>query len=304
MVLRNREGTKARISDRTYSILLMSPVIIIFLVVACYPLLQTIITSFFTDRPAEPWLGHDFVGFKNYKTILTDEVFWKSIWNTLYFSVVSVTLELVIGFAVALLLNRHFRGKGFVRAAVMLPWAIPTVIAANAFMFMYNDVYGVFNDLLMKIGLIDQPIAWLGNSATAMPAVIVADVWKCFPFITIILLANLQSIPAELYESARIDGAGKTKAFLHITLPFMKSAICMALLLRTIDAIRVFDMITVLTEGGPSDSTNVLMTNIYRYTFRYMSFDVGAAASVVSFLIILGISLVFVIGISRKSSIE
>lgn len=295
---------KRSISNRTYAVLLMSPVIIVFLVVACYPLLQTISTSFFVDRPAEPWMGHDFIGLKNYKTIFADPIFWNSIWNTIYFTVVSVALELVIGFAAALLLNRKFRGKGIMRAVVMLPWAIPTVIAANAFMFMYNDIYGVFNDLLIRMGILSQPVAWLGSTSTAMLAVIVADVWKCFPFITIILLANLQSIPSDLYESATIDGAGKVQAFVHITLPFMKSAIFTALLLRTIDAIRVFDMITVLTEGGPNDATNVLMTNIYRYTFRYMNFDLGAAASVVSFLLILLISLFFIVRMTGKNDLQ
>ena len=304
MTLMNSQKRRRSISDRTYALFLMSPVILVFLVVACYPLLQTIVTSFFVDRPAEPWMGNDFIGLKNYKTIFSDPVFWDSIWNTIYFSVVSVVLELVIGFAVALLLNRKFRGKGLMRVAVMLPWAIPTVIAANAFMFMYNDIYGVFNDLLMRVGILDQPVAWLGSTSTAMLAVIVADVWKCFPFITIILLANLQSIPADLYESATIDGANKVQAFFNITLPFMKNAIFTALLLRIIDAIRVFDMITVLTEGGPNDATNVLMTNIYRYTVRYMNFDLGAAASVVSFLLILAISLFFIVRLARKNDLQ
>lgn len=295
---------KIHISDRTYSLLLMAPVILVFLVVACYPLLLTIKTSFFVDRPAEPWMGNDFIGFSNYRALLTDSVFWKSIWNTLYFSVVSVGAELLIGFSVALLLNREFHGKSLVRTAIMLPWAIPTVIAANAFMFMYSDVYGVFNDLLMRLSLLDRPFAWLANVSTAMNSIIFADVWKCFPFIAIILLANLQSIPAELYESAQIDGANKLKGFFYITLPFMKNAILMAVLLRMIDAIRVFDIISVLTDGGPADSTNVLMTNIYRYTFRYMNFDLGAAASTISFLIILAISSVFIVQVVKKSNLE
>jgi len=293
-----------KMPDKYYGLLLMSPVLIVFLAVACYPLIKTIWMSMFINRPSEPWLGQKFIGAANYIQFFQDPILWKSIYNTLYFTVVSVFFELVIGLLVAVLINREFFGRGFVRACIMMPWIIPTVIAANAFVFMYHDTFGVLNDIMVKAGIINDYVAWLSSVDTAMNSIIVADVWKCFSFMTLIILAGLQSIPHELYESAVIDGANEVQAFVRITLPLLKNTIFVALLFRTIDALRVFDMVMVLTEGGPADSTMVLMTNVYRYTFRYMSLDKGAAVSVLSFLIILVFALIYICVLSRQNEVE
>jgi ABC-type sugar transport system permease subunit len=289
------------LSDRMFYLLLIAPASIVFLLLSVYPLLNTIWMSFTFNRPSQPFIKHHFVGLNNFKYILTeDNLFWISLKNTLYFTVSSVLLELLIGLSAALLINRSLRGIGLFRVALLIPWTIPTVVAAMMFNLMYNDVYGVFNDLLYKLGVIDSYHPWLADVNTSLNAIILAEVWKTFPFMTLIILAGLQAIPKDLYEAAYIDRATRWQTFRYIVLPHIKGAILVALLFRTIDSLRAFDLIYILTKGGPADSTQVLLTDVYKQTFEFLHYDRGAAISVIVFLIVLICSLIYALALLKS----
>jgi multiple sugar transport system permease protein len=185
-----------------------------------------------------------FVWFDNYLFLLRDDRFWNALKNTVYFTAVSVSLELLLGLSIAVLLNRSFRLRGFVRAVVLIPWAIPTVVSASMWEWIYNTDFGILNYI------IGSKINWLGSPFLAMNAAIFMDVWKTTPFVAILLMAGLQIIPQELYQAARVDGAGSWAVFKKITLPLLKPVILVVLIFRTLDAFRIFDAIYVLTGGG------------------------------------------------------
>jgi multiple sugar transport system permease protein len=203
--------------------------------------------------------------------------------QTLVFSVISVSLELLLGLGTALILNQNFRGRGVVRAIAILPWALPTAIISVAWVWIFNDQYGLINDLLLRLGVISHGINWLGEQPWATTAVILADVWKTAPFITLILLAGLQAIPPELYEAHALDGAGPWQSFVRLTLPLLAPQIFVALLFRFAQAFGVFDLIQVMTGGGPAGSTETVAVYIYNMTLRYLDFGYGAALVVAAF---------------------
>ena len=192
------------------------------------------------------------------------------------------------------MLFRSRRGVGLVRTAILIPWAIPGIIVAYMFSFMFNDSLGVINQLLQTVGLIDAPVAWLTNRGTAMLAVVLADTWKQFPYVALMLLAGLQTIPGELYESAKVDGAGRFRIFLSITLPNLKGVLLIVLLFRTMGAIRIFDIIFGITGGGPGNSTATLLYQAYKYLFGDMNFGLGSALSTIITLIILLLSVLYI----------
>jgi multiple sugar transport system permease protein len=221
-----------------------------------------------------------FAGLENYARLLADPRFWNALYNTVYFTVVSVALELVFGLLIALALHQSFRGHGWMRAVVLIPWAIPTVVSARMWEWMYNPEFGVLNYL---IGL---DVNWLGSPFWAMHAAIAMDVWKSTPFVALLLLAGLASIPQDLYRAARIDGASGWTIFWRITLPLLMPLILIVLIFRTIDAFRVFDAIYVLTGGGPANTTETLSIYAYRVLFQTLEFGYGSALAVVVFLCI------------------
>jgi len=234
-----------------------------------------------------------FIGLENYVFLLRDERFWNALRNTVYFTAVSVTLELVLGLCIAMLLNRHFRGKGMVRALVLLPWAIPTVVSAKMWEWMYNTDFGVLNYLLgIKIN-------WLGSPFWALNAAIFMDVWKTTPFVAILLIAGLQVIPEDLYRAARVDGAGSWHVFRKITLPLLKPAVLVVLLFRTLDAFRVFDAVYVLTGGGPANTTETLSIYAYKILFQTLQFGYGSTLSVIVFLCTGMISIFYIKSLGR-----
>jgi multiple sugar transport system permease protein len=234
-----------------------------------------------------------FIGLENYIFLLRDERFWNALRNTVYFTAVSVTLELVLGLCIAMLLNRHFRGKGMVRALVLLPWAIPTVVSAKMWEWMYNTDFGVLNYLLgIKIN-------WLGSPFWALNAAIFMDVWKTTPFVAILLIAGLQVIPEDLYRAARVDGAGSWHVFRKITLPLLKPAVLVVLLFRTLDAFRVFDAVYVLTGGGPANTTETLSIYAYKILFQTLQFGYGSTLSVIVFLCTGMISIFYIKSLGR-----
>lgn len=229
-----------------------------------------------------------FAGFDNFIRLLTDGRFWNALGNTLYFTLVSVALEVLLGLAFALLLAKPFVGRAPMRAVVLLPWAIPTVVAARMWEWMYNGDIGIFNYL------IGADTNWLGNPYWAIHAAIAMDVWKATPFVALLLLAGRLSIAPELYQAARLDGAGPWRLFLHITWPLLRPLLLIVLIFRTIDAFRVFDAIYVLTGGGPANTTETLSIYAYKVLFHTLEFGYGSALAVAVFVCIAAITAVYV----------
>ena len=212
--------------------------------------------------------------------LIDDENFQVALGYTFYFTVVSVAIEMVLGVLVALLLNQEFFGRTLVRTLLILPWALPTIVNAMMWRLIYNPEFGSLNALLLQFGLIDAYRSWLGVPGTAMNMVILADVWKNYPLIALIVLGALQTIPRDLYEAAAIDGAGPWKRFWHITFPGILAPFSVALILRTIEAFKVFDIIYVMTRGGPADTTKTASFFVYQESFSYLRAGSGAAYAV------------------------
>jgi multiple sugar transport system permease protein len=284
-------GTTAHTWRNSQPYLFIAPALLVMSGVALYPLLFVLWLSLRREMPIFG-LSH-FVGWNNYVFLWQDPRFWRSLANTLYFTVISVTAELLLGLLFALVLHRRFHGRGWVRAAVLVPWMIPTVVAARMWEWLYNPHFGLFNYLLRQSGVIVQDVNWLGDPVLALHAAIMADVWKATPFATLLLLAGLEMIPEDLYRAARVDGAGAWHSFYHLTLPLLRPMILIALLFRTLDALRVFDIVYVLTGGGPANTTETLSIYAYRLTFHTLQFGYGASVAVVTFGVVLGISLLY-----------
>lgn len=262
------------------------PAAFVLLLVTVYPLIYVFYLSLH-----KRFLIFDvstFVGFENYRFLLSDERFFTSLKNTVYFTVTSVTLELLLGMGVALVLSRAMKGRGVMRAVVLVPWAIPTVVTAKMWEWLYNADFGLLNYLL------GADINWLGSTMWAMNAAVFMDVWKTTPFVALLLTAGLQVIPRELYHAARVDGAGPLYIFRHVTLPLLMPIIIVVLLFRTIDAFRVFDAIYVLTGGGPANSTETLSIYAYKVLFQTLQFGYGSTISMVVFLCVGAISVFYV----------
>jgi multiple sugar transport system permease protein len=279
--------------ERIFSVSLLMPCFLFVVLFAFYPILYSFYLSLHTIILGLPSLGQPFTGLANYRELMGDEVALHSLINTLIFVFTSTFFEILFGLAIALVINRHFKGRGIVRAAILIPWAIPTVISAQMWRFIFNDKYGLLNYALYGSDTIAYS-AWLASPATAFAAIIVADVWKTSSFAGLLILAGLQLIPDELYEAARIDGASSWQQFKKITLPLIKPSILIALLFRTMDAFRVFDLVFVMTQGGPADSTNVLQFYGYKKIFAEGMMGYGSTISVLVFLITLVISLFYI----------
>lgn len=275
---------KRPISDQMFAVLLVAPAAALIFSLAIYPIFRVLALSFFAQNLGTGLQPH-FVGAENYVRLLNDGHFFQTTRTTLLFTIVSVALELLLGLLFALLLNARFRGRAAARTAVLIPWALPTAVLALAWSWIFNDQFGVINDLLRRAGLLWHSIAWLGSGATALSAVIFADVWKTAPFMTIILLAGLQNIPHDLYEAAAIDGARSWKTFRSITLPLLMPSIMLALLFRAIQSFGIFDLIFVMTGGGPGGATETLAIYAYNTYLRYLDFGYGSAIIVASFAI-------------------
>ncbi len=262
-------------------------------VFSVYPILESLRLSFYRLLLMLPWLGQKFVGLENYRDLAADPVALHSLAVTLVFVAVTASLEVLIGLGMALVLNESFRGRGWLRAAVLIPWAIPTVVSSQMWRYIFNDRYGLFNFLLFGRAT-DRYIAPLADTLLAPAAIICADVWKTSAFAALIVLAGLQTIPDELYEAAAIDGAGAWQKFRRVTLPLLRPALLLALLFRTIDAFKVFDLVFVMTQGGPADATNVLQFYGYKKTFAEGMIGYGSAISFGVFLISLALSFLYI----------
>ncbi len=274
----------------------LAPMMAALIFVAAWPLARTIWFSF-TDTSLSNLEGGQWIGIDNYlswrtlssgKTIwrgtLVDPAWWNAVWNTVRFSFISVFCETVLGLIVALVLNAEFRGRAFVRAAILIPWAIPTIVSAKMWGWMLNDQFGILNDMLLSLGLIDQKIAWTANPDTAMAAVLLVDIWKTTPFMALLCLAGLQMVPRDIYEAAKVDGINPVKVFFRVTLPLIRPALAVAIIFRMLDALRIFDLVYVLT---PNSSATKTMSVISRENLiEFDKFAYGSAQSTLLFAII------------------
>jgi multiple sugar transport system permease protein len=261
--------------------------VVVFILV---PVIGTFAGSLMQDVT---FLPKRFAGAENYRAMLSDPGFWQALRFTCLFTLVSVPLELFLGLLFALLLARPSPARGLLRACVLIPWAIPAAVSGRVFQLIYNYHYGLANYLAGIFGLADRPVSWLGTPAGAFASLVMADAWKTTPFVAIILLAGLAGIPQDLYLQAEIDRAGFLRRFTRVTLPLLSPVIVVALLFRTIDTLRIFDLVFVLTGGGPGGSTTSLSLYGYNY-FLGGDFGFGSAVSVALFLIAFGLSVLYV----------
>ncbi len=274
----------------------LAPMLAALFFVAAWPLLRTIYFSF-TDTTLTSLYGGEWIGFDNYlsyrklssgrviwRGTLADPAWWNAFWNTIRFALVSVGLETILGLGVALVLHRNFVGRGWVRAAILIPWAIPTIVSARMWGWMLNDQFGIINDMLLKLGLIDTKVAWTANADTALAAVLIVDVWKTTPFMALLCLAGLQMVPKDIYEAARVDGIHPIRVFFRVTLPLIRPALMVAVIFRMLDALRVFDLIYVLTPN--SKATKTMSVIARENLIDFDKFAYGSAQSTLLFALI------------------
>lgn len=269
--------------------LFLAPLLLVVGVFILLPVLGTFFSSFYLDVS---FLPKQFVGLRNYISVLSSPDFWQALRFSMAYTVASVVLEAVFGVIFALLLNEAFLGRGFLRVVILIPWAIPTIVSARTWQLIYEYTYGVMNYLVMTLGISPERINWMGTEFGAFWALVLADVWKTTPFVVLILLAGLQAIPADLYQQAKVDGAGMVRRFYKITLPMLKPVLIIALIFRTIDSFRMFDLVYVLTGGGPGGSTRTLSYLGFE-AFANDRFGLGSTVSVITFVIAFGITLLY-----------
>jgi len=271
---------------------LLLPAFLTVFGVIVYPMLRTLLISMFEVKSAVATVT-PFVGLDNYVQALTSGGFWEAMGRTLYFTLVSTALELVLGLAIAWLLNAEFRGRWLIRALVVLPWALPTIVNAAMWKGIYNAQYGALNGLLSGLGIIDEYQAWLSDPFTALNFLIVADAWKTTPLVAFFLLAGLTSIPNELYEAAKVDRAGPIRTFFSVTVPLLAPSIALVLVLRTVEAVKVFDIVYAMTRGGPANGTQTISYYTYVTAFSEQNYGLGSAISYLIVIVILALSALY-----------
>jgi multiple sugar transport system permease protein len=261
------------------AVLLLLPASVLLTLVVALPALRVVHLSLsrveLHDGIAIRWAGLD-----QFARLWQDGRWWTALRNTAVFTGSSVALEGMLGVGFALLLHARFRGRGMVRALVMLPWALPTAVMALAWAWIFNDSFGVLNDLLGRLGLLPRPVAWLGTPATAMVALVIADVWKTTPFVALIVLAGLQGIPETVLEAARVDGLSAVQRFRRVVLPLLAPSLIVALAFRTVQSFAAFDLPYVMTGGGPGGATETVSLYAYQCDYRYLDFGYGSAVAV------------------------
>ncbi|MFK3666786.1 carbohydrate ABC transporter permease [Ochrobactrum teleogrylli] len=264
--------------------LLMLPLLAVMVCVIGWPMFETVRLSF-TDAKLVG-TGGDFVGIANYIKMLSSSNFQRAFWTTTWFSLISVSAEMVLGVLAALLLNQQFYGRTVLRALLILPWALPTVVNATLWRLIYNPEYGALNSLLTQLGIISDYQSWLGEPSAAMTALIVADCWKNFPLVALIALAALQAVPRDITAASLVDGAGPFNQFRFVILPYLAGPLMVALVLRTIEAFKVFDIIWIMTRGGPANSTRTLSILVYQEAFSFQRAGSGASLALIVTLIV------------------
>lgn len=264
--------------DAALGYLLLAPAILLLVVLVAYPFMTAVVMSLqkkLIGQAAAP-----FIGLDNYIGLLRDRTFWIVVRNVLIFAGASVAIKLVIGTAVALALNESMPARGIIRSIMILPWALPTLVAVLIWMWMYSDVGGVFNSVLMGAGIVERPVLFLSDPVLAMVSVIVVNIWRGFPFFTITLLAGLQTVGGDQYDAAKVDGANIIARFRHVTLPGLAPVMAVVTLLSTIFTLNDFAIVWLLTKGGPGNATDVLSTLTYKVAIRGLELGKGVAVSV------------------------
>lgn len=280
--------------------LMLVPMVVMVLAVTGYPFLQTIWLGF-NERPLVGQHAHStWVGLQNYSRALSNPDFQEALGRTLYFTVISVGAEVILGILVGLLLNQPFRGRAVARALLVLPIAMPTIVSSMMWRIIFNPEFGSLNALLKQLHVIDNYQSWLGEPGLALNMIIVAEVWKNFPLVAVVVLAALQIVPRELYEAAVMDGAGAFRRFFSVTLPVLLPSLSVVIVLRTIEAFKVFDIIYIMTRGGPADSTKTASFFVYNESFSYLKAGSGAAYAMVVVTISLVLIALYLTAVSRQ----
>ena len=279
---------KARLNDSVLAYLLLLPASLVLFFVLLFPIFSTLLQSFGISFDS-----YNFT-FSNYTRLFLDTEFWQSLKNTILFVALSISGDLLIGLAAALLLNQAIRGKAFFRVLFMLPWMIPSVVTGATWRWMYNSTSGIINSVFSSAGLIDKPILWLSSQTTAMLSIILANIWRGFPYVMLILLTGLQTIPHDIYEAGSIDGTSAWQRFFYLTLPNLKKQIVIVLALTTVWEFRQIDLVMTMTGGGPGNLTDVLVTTVYKQYFQFFQFDYASAIAIVMSLFMLVVSIPYI----------
>ncbi len=266
---------------------MLSPAMLVIALVTIFPIGYSIWMSMNTINSTFTGFQFTFSGFTNYNIVFQSSLFWQALWFTTMYAAVTVIIELVLGLLVALALNQPIRGRGLAIAVMLIPWTLITVISAQMWGYIYNGIYGVLNYLLMSIHIINAPFLWLGSPVSATISMMMADIWKTTPFVTMILLAGLQLIPSELYEAAKIDGSSAWNSFWHVTFPLLRPSLGLAALFRILQAFGLFDLPFVLTGGGPGTSTMSIAMVAYKAIFNDGAFGPGTAVAVLTVALVI-----------------
>lgn len=283
-------------------VLFTLPAILILLAVLAYPIISSFILSFQEVRLEFGGIVTEFIGVENYARIFQDAAFRNALYNSIYFTFVEVVAVTILSLGLALILN-HPRGRPAIyRVILLIPWALAPVANAVLWKWIYNANYGVLNAIVVGLGLSELPIVWLGSPFLALNMILIADVWKAIPFITLLLLAGLQNIPVRLYKAALMDGATSWQQFIHVTLPGLRTTLIISIVLQSIWALKVFDLVFVLTKGGPADGTVLLNFLSWRVTFNYLDIGYGAAIANVLFVLMLLLALAYIRSLRPRSS--
>ena len=279
---------------RTIGLLFVAPALVALAVVLGYPIADSIALALQHVQLSGGALEKSWVGFANFKRLLSDDTFLRAAINTAYFSVMEVVLVTCMSLGVAILLNHPMGRLGLFRILLVIPWAIAPVANAVLWKWILNANYGVLNGLLKSLGVISYYHVWLGTPWSALNFLLLVDVWKSVPFIALLMLAGLQRVPSSLYRAAYMDGAGPLQSFVHVTLPTIRSVIAIAVVLQTIWSLRVFDIVFVLTRGGPADATALMNFLAYRVTFNFLDLGYGSAIANVIFAITVLLAVLYV----------
>jgi len=272
---------------------LVTPALLVFLVLAAKPVVDTLLLSVHRQDLRRPELGEPFVGLDNYLQLMGLSTFWPTVVNSMVLSLSSAVAQIILGFGCALLLGRAFRLRALLRAAVLLPWAMPTIVAAFVFRWMFDASFGPINAVLDSLGVISQPIAWLGSPDTALLTVVIVHIWKGLPFVILVFLAALQTLPHDTQEAARVDGAGYWQEMRYIVLPQLRYIIAITFILRFIWTFNWFDLTYLLTGGGPGSATMTLPISVYITAFRTFQLGQSAAYATMIAVVLMVLTLAF-----------
>lgn len=297
MKIFNPQKLKKRIRRSNLSHwMFLTPCLLMLMICAGWPLARTIFFSF-TDATLDNLRNADFIGVENFISLARDQDWWKAVLNTFVIAAISVPMETVLGMIIALILHRNFKGRGWMRAIVLIPWTIPTIVSSKMWAWMLNDVYGIINDLLLRASIISDPIPWTASNMLSIVSIILVDVWKTTPYMALLLLAGLQSLPQDCFEAAEVDSIPFRKTLVSIILPMMKPTIIVAMIFRALDAIRIFDLVYILSSGNNANATMSVYARRHLVDYADVGFGSAAATALLFFIAFLS---VFYISFNKK----